>query len=77
MDLISKYDLIEKIVRTESEEVLHQVKHLLEEQKTESWENLDPALKASFNRGLKQVASSKGAPHEIAMQRLRKKHLKK
>lgn len=35
MDLISKYDLIEKIVQTTDENILWQVKHVLDEQNTE------------------------------------------
>jgi hypothetical protein len=76
MDLISKYDLIERIVKTENETILNQVKHLLEEEETESWETLNPALKASINRGLSQVSKRKVTSHSDAMKRLKKKHLK-
>jgi predicted transcriptional regulator len=74
MDLISKYDLIEKIVNTENETLLNQVKHLLEEEETESWENLAPALKSSIKRGLAQVGKGKVTPHNEVMKRLRKKY---
>jgi predicted transcriptional regulator len=76
MDLISKYDLIEKIVNTENETLLHQVKHLLEEEETESWENLSPALKASIKRGLIQVGKGKVTPHNEVMKRIKKKYAK-
>lgn len=76
MDLISKYDLIERIVNTENETLLHQVKHLLEEEETESWEKLNPALKASIKRGLTQVEKGKATPHNEVMKRIRKKHAK-
>ncbi len=76
MDLISKYDLIEKIVKTENETLLNQVKHLLEEEEVESWRNLDPALKASIKRGLSQSAKGEVTPHAQVMKRLRKKYAK-
>ena len=77
MDLVSKYELIEKIVQTNDETLLSQVKHLLEEEQTESWEDLDPALKASINRGLKQANAKEGTPHTKVMAGFRKKYLKK
>jgi hypothetical protein len=77
MDLISKYELIEKIVQTNDETLLSQVKHLLEEEETESWEDLDPVLKASINRGIRQSDAKEGTPHAKVMAGFRKKHLKK
>ena len=77
MNLISKYDLIEKIVNTENETLLHQVKHLLEEEETESWENLNPELKASIKRGLAQSAKGQLTPHEKVMKQLHKKYSSK
>ncbi len=76
MDLISKYDLIEKIVNTENERILNQVKHLLEEDETESWENINPDLKASIKRGLAQADKGKVSPHNTIMKRIRKKFSK-
>jgi predicted transcriptional regulator len=77
MDLISKYDLIEKIVHTDNEILLQQVKHLLDAEDMESWKDLDPALKAGINIGLKQIERGEGTPHKTVMKRLRKKYLKK
>jgi len=77
MDLISKYDLIERIVQTTDEAVLIQLKHVLDEQDAESWEDLDPEFKASINRGLKQADNGKVIPHKEVMDRIKKKYLKK
>jgi len=76
MDLISKYDLIEKIVKTENETLLNQLKNLLEEEETESWESLAPALKNSIKRGLTQAAQGKTTPHSEVMGRIKKKYRK-
>ena len=76
MDLISKYDLIEKIVKSENETLLNQVKHLLEEDETESWANLSPALKSSIKRGLAQADKGQLTPHKEVMKRVRKKYAK-
>ena len=77
MDLISKYDLIERIVKTEDEVLLQQVKQLLDEEDAESWEDLDPSLKASINRGIAQADKGEGALHKKVIAQLRKKHIKK
>jgi predicted transcriptional regulator len=77
MDLISKYDLIEKIVQTTDESILLQVKHILDEQEEESWEDLDPKLKASLKRGLAQSDRGEVTPHEKIWPKLKKKYSKK
>lgn len=76
MDLISKYDLIERIVNTEDESLLQQIKHLLESEESESWEDLDPALKASITRGVRQADKGLGKPHSAVIKQLRKKYPK-
>jgi predicted transcriptional regulator len=77
MDLISKYDLIEKIIQTTDETILWQVKHVLDEQDAESWEDLDPKLKASLKRGLAQSDKGEVTPHEKIWPKLKKKYSKK
>jgi len=74
MDLISKYDWIEKIVKSENETLLNQVKHLLDEEEAEPWENLSPALKASIKRGLNQADKGEINPHAEVIKRIRKKY---
>jgi len=74
MDLISKYDLIEKIVNTDNEIILHQVKHILEEEETESWDKLNPKLKASINRGLSQADKGQLLSHAAIMKGIKKKY---
>ena len=76
MDLVSKYDLIEKIVNTDNEVLLQQVKTLLDEEEVESLEDLDPALKASLKRGIKQSDKGEGTPHHKMMKLIRKKYSK-
>ena len=74
MDLISKYDLIEKIVQTTDETILRRVKHLLE---VESLEDVDRRLKAALNKSLKQAEKGEVRPHKEVMSRIKKKYLKK
>ena len=77
MDLLSKYDLIEKIVQTNDEQVLWQIKHLLEEDQAESWEDLDVDLKESLNIALEQSRKGMRTPHSQVMAGLKRKYAKK
>ncbi len=76
MDLVSKYELIEKIVQSNNEVLLQQVKHLLEEEEAESWENLDPALKSSIARGINQSNKEQVTPHARVMKSIKAKYRK-
>jgi len=71
MDLISKYDLIEKIVQTDDETILHQIKNLLGEGEAESWESLDPELKASLKRGISQSRKGQVTAHSGVMKKVK------
>ncbi len=64
-------------MQTTDEGILWHVKHVLEEHEAESWEDLDPKLKAAFNRGIKQADNGEVTPHKIVMARIKKKFLKK
>jgi hypothetical protein len=72
MSLISKYDLIEKIVQSTDEALLLQVKNLLDEEEVESWSQIDANLKASLLRGLKQIKKEETKPHSVVFKRLKK-----
>ncbi|MCW5912569.1 MAG: hypothetical protein KIT62_15990 [Cyclobacteriaceae bacterium] len=76
MDLRLKYGLIEKLVLTEDEFVLKQIKELLEGNEYQFWDNLNPKLKQSIQRGLEQSTQQQGQPHEEVMQSLRERFRK-
>lgn len=76
MDLISKYELIEKIVKTTDQVVLQQVKTLLEEQGDSSFET-DTELNVALKNAVKNANKGKLIPHATAMKQLRKKYSKK
>ena len=62
-----KYELIEKLVLTEDELLLNQVRAILEGSEIQLWEDLNPKLKASIKRGVAQSKKGKGTPHEVVM----------
>lgn len=73
MDTKEKYIIIEKVVRTEDEAVLNQIKEILEFNEEEFWKDINPALKASLQRGIDQSNRQEGIPHEEVMNTLKTK----
>jgi predicted transcriptional regulator len=74
MDIQTKYKLIEKIMQTENDLLLSQVKAILDEGEKDLWEELGPELKESIKRGLSESQQGKGRPHEEVMAEIRKKY---
>ena len=74
MALISKYDLIEKIVQTTDESILWQVKHVLD---VESLEDIDLELEKALDKSIKQADNGEVIPHNKVMADIKKKYLKK
>ncbi len=73
MDTKEKYQLIEKLVLSKDEKLLLQVKSIIEGNELKLWDELNPRLKASIQRGLDQSNEGLGIVHEEAMKEYRKK----
>ena len=73
MNAKEKYELIEKLVLSEDDELLNQIKVLLEGNSTQLWDKINPALKASIERGLQQSKENIGMVHEDVMKEYRSK----
>lgn len=76
MDLVSKCDLIEKIINTDNEFLLKQVKILPEGGVEESWGHLDLKLRASLEEGIAESDRGEVTPHEEVMKEITKKYPK-
>jgi hypothetical protein len=66
-----KYELIEKLIKTDDESVLEQVRVVLEGSTTKIWDDLNPKLKEAINIGIEQSNEGLGAPHEEVMKSAR------
>ena len=73
MDSKSKYTIIEKVVKTEDEAVLHQIKDILEFSEQNFWQDINPILKASLERGIEQSDKQEGTSHEKIINTLKSK----
>jgi hypothetical protein len=70
MNATLKYDLIEKLVNTEDEAVLNQVKDFLYIEKN-YWDTLNPKLKKSLEVALLQVENKDYVPHEQVIKNIK------
>lgn len=73
MNTKEKYELIEKLVLSKDDNLLLQVKSIIEGNELTLWDEMNPKLKASIQRGLDQSYKGIGVVHEDAMKEYRKK----
>jgi predicted transcriptional regulator len=70
MDSTLKYQLIEKIVQTNDESLLQEIKVLLESASGDWWEKTSQAERESIERGIQQADRGEVIPHEQAWSQL-------
>ncbi len=73
MNTKEKYELIEKLVLSKDENLLLQIKSIIEGTELKLWDEMNPKLKASIQRGLDQSLKGMGIVHEEAIGEYRKK----
>ena len=73
IDTKEKYTIIEKVMRTEDQAVLNQIKEILEFSEENFWKDVSPALKASLKRGIDQSERQEGISHEEVVNDLKNK----
>lgn len=73
MNTQEKYELIKKLVLSKDDNLLLQIKELIESSELKLWDEINPKLKASIHRGLVQSQKGIGMVHEKAMKEYRKK----
>jgi predicted transcriptional regulator len=78
MDAKEKNALVKKLLDTEDDTILDQVKALLEDDEDKDfWDELPEHVKESIQRGKEQAERSEVRPHEKVMAEIRSKYLKK
>lgn len=71
-----KYELIEKLIQNDDDLILYQIKNLLEATKIKFWDELNPKLKESIQRGLDQSKKGEGISHEEFMKEVKDRFAK-
>jgi hypothetical protein len=78
MDIKEKNALVKKLLDTEDEVILDQVKALLEDdEEKDFWDELPEHVKASIQQAKAELERGEGIPHEKVMAEIKSKYLKK
>jgi hypothetical protein len=64
MDISTKYKIVEKIINSEDELLLGEIKDLLEVSEKDFWNGLSESTKNSINRGLDESRRGLTRPHD-------------
>lgn len=67
MDISLKYKILEKIIQSEDEGLLNEIKALLGLSEQDFWQDLPGELKQAINKAKKELDEGKGIPHEQVM----------
>jgi hypothetical protein len=76
MDEATKFKMVERIITTEDDALLDEVKSLLGLSDHDFWNDLSDATKASVQRGLEQSKRGETRPHEIVIAEIKSRFLK-
>mgnify|MGYP003424906958 CR=1 FL=1 len=71
MNAKEKSELIEKLVKSNDEDLLSQIKAILDGSQHQLWDEMNPILKASIQRGVDQSNQRIGMVHEEIMKEYR------
>ena len=73
MDLqTEKIELAKRLLSTDDQAVLQQIKEVFESQDKDFWNDLPEHVKAGIKRGQKQAAEGKLTPHDEVMKKYAK-----
>ena len=76
MDKLEKDALVIKLINTEDDAILDQVKAILTDDK-DFWDDLPEHVKEGIKEAKEQLARGEGIPHEQVMAEIKAKYLKK
>jgi hypothetical protein len=76
MDIISKYKLLEKLMQTQDDALLDQVKVILIGSDKDFWEDLDTKTQESILRGKAQSLAGNTRPHQQVINEINARFIK-
>lgn len=75
MDIISKYQIVEKIIQSDDETVLNEVKSLLGLSDGDFWSELPSDVKGAVNKAKVELDGGEGISHEEIMKEIKARYL--
>jgi hypothetical protein len=67
MDISLKYKIVEKIIQSEDDKVLNEIKSLLGVSEEDFWNTLPDHVKLAINKAKTELDNNEGIPHEKVM----------
>jgi len=71
MDIELKQKIAEKIIQSDDEELLNEIKSLVGLAENDFWTDLPPELKQAINNAKDQLDRGEGIPHNEVMKEMR------
>jgi hypothetical protein len=75
MDITLKYKIVEKLIQTQDDVVLNEVKLILGVKENDFWEELPEEVKQSINQAKAELDRGEGIPHEKVMADIKERFL--
>ncbi len=75
MDVATKYKIVEKIINSEDELLLGEIKDLLAVSEKDFWNDLSETTKNSINRGLEDSKKGLTRPHDEVISEMKNRFL--
>ena len=75
MDVATKYKIVEKIINSEDELLLGEIKDLLAVSEKDFWNGLNESTKNSINRGLEDSKKGLTKPHDEVISEIKNRFL--
>ena len=75
MEIALKYKLVEKLIQTEDDTILNEIKELLGLSNTDFWHELPTHVKAQINKAKEQLDNGLGISNQDVMAEVEKRFL--
>jgi hypothetical protein len=77
MDIALKYKIVEKIVQTNDDTLLNEIKSLIGLSEVDFWNDLSPEIKKAVNQAKDELDRGEGIPHLQVMTEIKSRFLNK
>lgn len=77
MDIASKYKIVEKIIQSNDDALLSEIKSLLNLSESDYWNDIPNELKQAINTAKDELDRGQGIPHSQIMSEIKNVFLKK
>jgi gas vesicle protein len=77
MDIASKYKIVEKIIQTDDDLLLNEIKSLVGLSEGDFWRDVSVEVKQSVNKAKEELDRGEGIPHSQVMSEIKQRFLKK